>query len=64
MKPPVKEPAVIQTPWMTFNRAAAYANMSPRTLARRLEIPRHKVGGKVLFHRDEVDAALLAQQAS
>lgn len=63
MNPTAKEPAVVQSPWMTFNRTAKYTLMSERTLARRLEIPRHKIGGKVLFHRDEVDAALLAQQA-
>lgn len=63
MQPPAKEQPVVQSPWMTFNQTATHTRLSPRSLARRLEIPRHKVGGKVLFHRDEVDAALLALSA-
>lgn len=48
---------------MTKKEAARHCRRSERSLDRDLEIPRHKIKGRVLFHRDEVDAAILALES-
>ena len=65
MQQAAKNAAVIESPWMTKRQAAKYTHRSERSLDRDADvIPRHKVGGKVLYHRDEVDAAILALSAT
>lgn len=61
MKRSDKPTAVVESPWMTKVEAAKYRRCSVRTLDRAKDIPRHKVDGIVLYHRDELDAAILAK---
>ena len=64
MQQAAKNAAVIESPWMTKRQAAKYTHRSERSLDRDKAIPRHKIGGRILFHRAEVDAAILALSAT
>lgn len=47
------------TPWMTVEEAAEYLRASKSWVRARLyEIPHHKVDGKILIHRHELDSWL------
>lgn len=53
----------IQSPWMTREEAAEYARVTPQTLEQAVEAGElrcRRVGRRVLFHRDWVDAWLEA----
>jgi excisionase family DNA binding protein len=44
------------SPWMTRAEAAAYLRVPVSRLEKRRDIPQHKDGGRVLYHRAELDA--------
>jgi len=44
------------SPWMTRARAATYLGLPVSRLEKDKRIPCHRDGGRVLYHRDELDA--------
>lgn len=44
------------SPWLTRAEAANYLRLPVSRLEKDRRIPRHKDGGRVLYHRDELDA--------
>jgi hypothetical protein len=54
------EPVGVPTPWMTSAEAAAYVRCSPRTLEGYRNAGGgpvyHRSGGRVFYHRDDLDA--------
>lgn len=47
------------SPWMTRPEAAAYLNLPVSRLEKDKTVPCHRDGGRVLYHRDELDAHYL-----
>jgi excisionase family DNA binding protein len=45
-----------KSPWLTVERASEYTGIPKSTLYKNRAIPRHKPDGRLLFHRDELDA--------
>jgi hypothetical protein len=48
------------SPWMTRPQAAEYLSMSVARLEKDRAVPSHKWGGRVMYHRPELDEHLLA----
>lgn len=48
------------SPWMTRREAAAYLHLPVSRLEKDKAIPHHRDDGRVLYHREEVDAYFLA----
>jgi excisionase family DNA binding protein len=48
------------SPWMTRTEAAAYLRFPVSRLEKDRRIPCHRDGGRVLYHRAELDAHFLA----
>ena len=44
------------SPWMTRTQAATYLSLPLSRLEKDRRIPCHRDGGRVLYHRDELDA--------
>ena len=44
------------SPWMTRVQAATYLSLPLSRLEKDRRIPCHRDGGRVLYHRDELDA--------
>ncbi len=53
---------VNSSPWLRQREAAAYLGISVATLAR-VQPPRHMIGATPRYHRDELDAWVLARRA-
>lgn len=49
-----------QSPWMTRVKAAEYLDLPISRLEKDRTIPCHRDGGRVLYHRAELDAHFLA----
>lgn len=47
------------SPWMTRWQAAEYLSLPLSRLEKDWQIPRHRDRGRVLYHRDELDAYFL-----
>ena len=47
------------SPWLTRREAAAYLGLPLSRLEKDRQIPCHRDRGRVLYHRDELDAHLL-----
>jgi excisionase family DNA binding protein len=47
------------SPWLTRHQAAAYLGLPVSRLEKDREIPSHRDRGRVLYHRDELDAHFL-----
>jgi excisionase family DNA binding protein len=45
-----------RSPWLTRRQAAAYLRLPLSRLEKDRRIPSHKDGGRVLYHRAELDA--------
>jgi excisionase family DNA binding protein len=45
-----------RSPWLTRRQAAAYLGLPLSRLEKDRRIPCHKDGGRVLYHRPELDA--------
>jgi excisionase family DNA binding protein len=52
----VAEQMRADSPWLTRQQAAAYLQLPVSRLEKDRTIPCHKDGGRVLYHRDELDA--------
>jgi hypothetical protein len=50
-----------RSPWMNRAEAATYLGVPVSRLEKRKEIPSHRDDGRVLYHRDELDAYMLAK---
>jgi hypothetical protein len=48
------------SPWMTRTRAAAYLGVPVSRLEKDRRIPCHRDGRRVIYHRGELDAFMLA----
>ncbi len=48
------------SPWLTRKAAAGYLGMPMSRLEKDRTIPCHRDNGRVLYHRDEIDAHFLA----
>ena len=48
------------SPWLTRGEAAEYLGLPLSRLEKDRRIPCHRDGGRVLYHRDELDAHFLA----
>jgi excisionase family DNA binding protein len=48
------------SPWLTRREAAAYLGLPLSRLEKDRQIPCHRDRGRVLYHRDELDAHFLA----
>jgi hypothetical protein len=59
---PQSPPPAVASPYKTKPEAAEYIRCSVRTLDR-LDLPRIKRGGRVLFHIKSLDAAMLALES-
>jgi hypothetical protein len=51
--------AVRSSPWLTRRQAAAYLGLPVSRLEKDRQIPCHRDRGRVLYHRDELDAHFL-----
>jgi hypothetical protein len=49
------------SPWMTRPQAAEYLSMPLSRLEKDKTVPSHRWDGRVLYHRDELDAFVLSQ---
>ena len=49
-----------ESPWLNLEQAAAYLACKPQRLYKRVDLPRHKHGGRLMFRRDELDAYIEA----
>jgi hypothetical protein len=49
----------IMSPWMTRREAADYLRLPVSRLEKDRRVPCHRDQGRVLYHRDEVDAYFL-----
>jgi hypothetical protein len=49
------------SPWMTRRQAAGYLSLPVSRLEKDRSIPCHRDEGRVLYHRDELDAHFLAK---
>jgi hypothetical protein len=49
------------SPWLTRAQAAEYLQMPVSRLEKDRRIPRHRWDGRVLYHRDELDAFVLSE---
>jgi hypothetical protein len=47
------------SPWMTRKQAAEYLNLPLSNLEQRRDLPLHRAGHRVLYHRGELDRFLL-----
>jgi hypothetical protein len=47
------------SPWMTRKQAAEYLNLPLSNLEQRRDLPLHRTGHRVLYHRGELDRFLL-----
>lgn len=53
-----REQARAESPWMTVPEAAEYLRLSPKAIRNRLNwLPHHRLDGRILLRRDELDAA-------
>lgn len=59
---PATTTVAAESPYRTKDEAARYIRCSVRTLDR-LDIPRIKRGGRVLFHIKSLDAAMMALES-
>lgn len=50
----------LRSPWLTRREAAEYLGLPLSRLEKDRTIPCHRDGGRVLYHRDELDAHFLA----
>lgn len=50
----------VNTPWMTVEEAAEYLRCSLRSFLR-MRLPAHDSGGRKVYHRGSLDAAILAR---
>ena len=54
-----RERARAGSPWLTVEEAAQYLRLSPKSVRNRLaRLPHHRLDGRILLRRDELDAAL------
>jgi excisionase family DNA binding protein len=53
-----------QSPWMTRQDAARYLSVPQSRLEKDRTIPSHRWGGRVMYHRDELDEFLLGLEAA
>jgi excisionase family DNA binding protein len=44
------------SPWMTRREAAAYLHLPLSRLEKSRDIPAHRDGGRLLYHREELDS--------
>jgi hypothetical protein len=47
------------SPWLTRGQAAAYLGLPVSRLEKDRQIPCHRDRGRILYHRDELDAHFL-----
>jgi hypothetical protein len=47
------------SPWLTRRQAAAYLGLPVSRLEKDRDIPSHRDRGRILYHRDELDAHFL-----
>lgn len=59
---PQSQSAAVASPYKTKPEAAEYIRCSVRTLDR-MDLPRIKRGGRVLYHIKSLDAAMLALES-
>ena len=50
----------LRSPWLTRREAAEYLSLPLSRLEKDRTIPCHRDAGRVLYHRDELDAHFLA----
>ena len=58
----VREAPTDASPWMTRPEAAEYLRLPLSRLEKDRGIPCHRDGGRVLYHRAEVDAYMLCRR--
>lgn len=59
---PATAPVAAESPYKTKDEAARYIRCSVRTLDR-MNLPRIKRGGRILFHIKSLDAAMMALES-
>jgi hypothetical protein len=53
-----------QSPWMSRKRAAEYLDLPLSRLEKDRTLPSHRQGGRVMYHRGELDEYLLGLEAA
>jgi hypothetical protein len=51
------------SPWLTRKQAAEHLGVPVSRLEKDRSVPLHRWGGRVLYHRDEIDTYLLKGEA-
>jgi excisionase family DNA binding protein len=49
---------IAASPWLTIDEAAQYLGCSRQRLYKRKDIPHHKHGNRLMYHRAEIDGYL------